>query len=109
MKKKIYAQGANATYRSARQAALSLPQEIMSNLQNEVDRKQSGQRRKTPSKHNDIVAMVKELTSSNVYDNIPGREFAQFAVFRDVFSRVKVTELHKWISDNKERLSFESI
>ena len=111
VKKKIYAQGANTTYRSARQAALSLQvqQEIMPNLQNEVDKKQSGQRRQTPSKHNDIVAMVKELTSANIYDNIPGREFAQFAGFKDVFSRVKVTELHKWISDNKERLSFESI
>lgn len=111
VKKKIYAQGANATYRSARQAALSLQvqQEIMPNLQNEVDKKQSGQRRATPSKHNDIVVMVKELTSANGYDNISGREFAQFAVFKDVFSRVKVTELHKWISDNKERLSFESI
>ena len=53
--------------------------------------------------------MVKELTSANVYDNIPGREFAKFAGFKVVFSRVKVTELHKWISDNKEWLSFESI
>ena len=47
VKKKIYAQGANASYRSARLAPLSLQvqQEIMSNLQNEVDKKQSGQRR----------------------------------------------------------------
>ena len=80
----------------------------MPNLQNEVDKKQSGQRRQTPSKHNDIVAMVKELTSASVYDNIPGREFAQFVGFKDVFLRVEVTELHKCISDNKERLSFES-
>ena len=44
VKKKIYAQVANATYRSAGQAALSLQvqQEIMSNLQNEVDKKQRG-------------------------------------------------------------------
>jgi NADH dehydrogenase/NADH:ubiquinone oxidoreductase subunit G len=111
VKKKIHAQGSNATYRSARDAALTLQiqEELMTNMQREVDKKKAGHKRPVPSKLNDIVAMVNELQSANIYEQIPGREFSQFPGFQDIYSRVKVNELHKWLSSNKQQLSFECI
>lgn len=111
VKKKIHTQGSNATYRSARNAAMTLQiqEELMVNMQKEVDKKKAGQRRPAPSKLNDILAMVNELMSANIFGNIPGREFSSFPGFKDVYSRVKVTDLHKWLSDHKQRLSYECI
>ncbi|CAG2196798.1 unnamed protein product [Mytilus edulis] len=110
-KEKIYAQGANATYKSARNAALTLQiqEEIFTNMQKEVNKNMTGRRRPEPSKLNDITAMVSELQSARVFDFIPGREYTKFPLFSDIFSRLKVPELHKWITDNKERLSYETI
>lgn len=109
VKKKIYAQGANATYQSARNSALSLQiqEEILENMQSEIFQKASGTKRPEPS--NDVLAMVPELQSGKIFDYIPGREFVAFPGFIDIFARVNVMALHKWITDNKERLSYETI
>lgn len=111
VKKKVRAQGANATYESARSAtlALQIQEEITHNMQEECKKGKGGTRRPEPSKGNDITAMVKELQSAEIFDYIPGREFSKFPGFSEVFSRVKVTDLHKWIRDNKERLSYETL
>jgi len=111
VKKKVYAQGANATFESVRKAALTtqIQEEITTNMKYECDQKQTGRRRPTPSKLNDVVAMITELNSARVFDYIPGREYASFTGFSEIFSQVKITELHKWITENKERLSNEII
>jgi len=111
VKKKIYAQGANATYKSARNAALTLQiqEEIATNMQKEGEKKHAGTKRPEATKVKDVVAMVNELQAARVFDYIPGREYGEFSGFVDVFSRLKVTELHKWITDNKERLAYEEI
>ncbi|XP_063415748.1 uncharacterized protein LOC134697415 [Mytilus trossulus] len=72
VKKKIYAQGANATYKSARNAALTLQiqEEIFTNIQKEVNKNITGRRRPERSKLNDITAMVSELQSARVFDFI---------------------------------------
>lgn len=74
-----------------------------------VRKGRGGTRRPEPSKVNDITAMVKELQFAEIFDYIPGREFSKFPGFSEVFSRVKVTDLHKWLTDNKERLSYETL
>lgn len=111
IKKKVYAQGSNATYESVRKAALStqIQEEITTNLENECNKKQSGTKRSTPSKHNDITAIISELNSAKVFDYIPGREYTQFPKFSEVFSCIQVDKLYKWITENKERLSYESV
>lgn len=111
VKKKVRAQGANATYESVRSAALALQiqEAITKNMQEECKKGRGGTRRPEPSKVNDITAMVKELQSAEIFDYIPGREFSTFPGFSDVFSLVKVTDLHKWLTDNKERLSYETL
>lgn len=111
VKKKIYAQGANASYQSARNATLTLriQEEIMTNMQREVDTKLTGRKRPEPSKLKDIVSMVAELQAAQIFDYVPGREYSKFPKFLDIFSRIKVADLHKWITDNKERLSYETI
>ena len=108
VKKKIYAQGANASYQSARNATLTLriQEEIMTNMQREVDTKLTGRKRPEPSKLKDIVSMVAELQAAQIFDYVPGREY-RIVNFQN--SRIKVADLHKWITDNKERLSYETI
>lgn len=83
VKKKMHAQGSNATYRSARNAAmiLQIQEEIMVNMQKEMDKKKAGHKRPAPSKLNDIVAMVNELMSVNIFEKISGREFSMFPGF----------------------------
>ena len=87
VKKKWYAQGANATFDSVRKAALTtqIQEEITTNLKYECDQKQTGRRRPTPSKLNDVVAMITELNSARVFDYIPGREYASFTGFSEIF------------------------
>lgn len=52
-----------------------------------------------------------ELLDGEVFDVIQGREFHAFRgfsdIFSDIFSRVKAEELHKWISDQMFRASYE--
>lgn len=80
VKKKIRAQGANATYESVRSAALALQiqEEITKNKQEECKKGRGGTRRPEPSKVNDINAIVKELQSAEIFDYIPGREFSKY-------------------------------
>ncbi|CAG2189193.1 unnamed protein product [Mytilus edulis] len=108
VKKKIYALGANATYKSAA-LTLQIQEEIFTNMQKEVNKNMTGRRRPEPSKLNDSIAMVSEPQSARVFAFIPGREYTKFQAFSDIFSRLKVPGLHKWITDNKERLSYETI
>ncbi|VDI08592.1 Hypothetical predicted protein [Mytilus galloprovincialis] len=107
LKKKIYALGANATYKSAA-LTLQIQEEIFTNMQKEVNKNMTGRRRPEPSKLNDGIAMVSEPQSARVFAFIPGREYTKFKAFSDIFSRLKVPGLHKWITD-KERLSYETI
>lgn len=87
VKKKGYAQGANATFDSVRKAALTtqIQEEITTNLKYECDQKQTGRRRPTLSKLNDVVTMITELNSARVFDYIPGREYASFTGFSEIF------------------------
>lgn len=109
VKKAVYAQGANATFTSVRKAALAIQvqDEIKNNIQNECDKKQSGKKRPPVSKLVDISAMASELVS--IFDFVPGREHPSFTGFKDVFLNIKVDELHKWLTMNKERLSYETV
>lgn len=109
VKKKVYSQGANSTYDSVRKAALTLQiqEEILTNIQSECEKKQGGTRRPAASKLADVVAMVTEINKAELFENIPGREFNSFKGFSEIFSRVKVVELHKWLSENRKRLSLE--
>lgn len=73
--------------------------------------KPSETKRPEASKVNDLVAMVKELHESNTMDYIlvPGREFGSFPDFRDIYSRVKINDFHKWLSKQKEHLSYDMV
>ncbi|KAK3086018.1 hypothetical protein FSP39_012234 [Pinctada imbricata] len=109
VKKKVYCQGANASYASVRKAALTtqIQEEIKENLQSQCDKKKSGSKRPKANKTSDILEMVSELNAAQMFDSIPGREFRSFSGFEDLFTRVNVSELHSWITENRERLSYE--
>lgn len=109
VKKKIYSQGANATYTSVQRAALTtqIQEDIKQNLQTQCNKKQSGSRRPDANKRSDILEMVTELNNAKIFDYIPGREFNSFPGFIDFFSRIKIVDLHAWITENRERLSYE--
>lgn len=89
VKKKIYSQGANATYTSVQRAALTtqIQEEIKQNLQTQCNKKQSGSRRPDANKTSDILEMVTELNNAKIFDYIPGREFNSFPGLID-FSHV---------------------
>jgi hypothetical protein len=80
VKKKIYSQGANATYASVQKAAHSRgKKESTSSVRDEKSRMQ-----KTGSKESfKYFGMVTELKSADMIDHIPGREFEQFPGFVD--------------------------
>ncbi|KAK3108923.1 hypothetical protein FSP39_018735 [Pinctada imbricata] len=109
VKKKVYCQGANASYASVRKAALTtqIQEEIKENLQSQCDKKKSGSKRPKANKTSDILEMVSELNAAQMFDSIPGREFRSFSGFEDLFTRINVSELHSWITENRERLSYE--
>ena len=66
-------------------------------------------RRTHATQNVDIPLMITELRNAQVFDSVPGRQYENFRNFRNLFSRVKVTELHKWLTHQKERLSYETI
>ncbi|KAK3097714.1 hypothetical protein FSP39_012382 [Pinctada imbricata] len=80
VKKKVYCQGANASYASVRKAALTtqIQEEIKENLQSQCDKKKSGSKRPKANKTSDILEMVSELNAAQMFDSIPGREFRSF-------------------------------
>jgi hypothetical protein len=55
-------------------------------------------------KKNDIIAIVSQLNAAQVFAYIPGREYNSFSAFTDIFSRIKIPDLHKWITGNNTRI-----
>lgn len=109
LKAKLQSQGSNVTYESARKSALTLQiqDEIRENLIQKSGLKKSGITRPARA-NNEIVLMVNELSAGNVFSYIPGRKYDNFKSFCDMFSRVNVVNLHKWLNKQKERLSYET-
>ena len=107
IKKKIHQQGANASFQSARKAALSTQVQdlIRDNLSNQC--KVKSQKRAIVSKDSDVRLIVAELCKSNVFDYQPGRQFHGFPSILDIFSYIKTDHLCKWLTDQKERASHE--
>lgn len=75
----------------------------------EINMKPKGTTRAETSKKADVELIIDQLKMAEVFDNVPGRQFHAFPNFQDLFSRVKVFELHKWIQIQKERLSYEIV
>lgn len=110
LKAMLQSQGSNVSYESARKSALTLQiqDEIRENLIEKSGLKKSATTRPART-NNDIVLMVNELSAENVFSYIPGRKYENFKTFCDMFSRINVVDLHKWLCKQKERLSFETI
>jgi hypothetical protein len=111
LKEKLQTQGANVTFSSARKAALSLQiqDELKTNMKQELKMKPTGSTRPDVQKPCDIRLMIEELNKGEVFEFVPGRKYTNFPAFKDLFSRIKLTELHKWITDQKQRMSYEIV
>ena len=111
LKAKLQTQGANVTYASARKAALTLQiqDEIRENMIEQCEMKKTGTSRTSTSVTNDIILMVNELSAGGVFDYVPGRRYENFRTFNDLFSKVNLMSLHKWLTKQKERLSYETV
>ncbi|XP_062601231.1 uncharacterized protein LOC134262924 [Saccostrea cucullata] len=109
IKKKTRQQGANLTYESAKKIAscVQMQEEIKSSVQKQLGMKTSGQSKPTVDKKKDLQLIIMELKANDIFSYIPGREFSAFKSFQDIFSRVNVVQLHKWITKQKERASYE--
>lgn len=68
--------------------------EIKQNVMKEINMKPKGTTRAETSKKADVELIIDQLKMAEVFD---------------LFSRVKVFELHKWIQSQKERLSYEIV
>ena len=109
IKKKISQQGANATFSSARKAALStqVQNAIHDNLSSECKVKCTGKTRPSVNKDSDIRLIIAELFKSNVFENRPGRHFHGFPDIKDIFAYVKTDNLCEWITFQRKRASHE--
>lgn len=108
IKEKLREQGSNITYESAKKIALCLQmqEDIRDNFKVQlIERK--GKKRPTVEKKNDLDVIIKELKAVEIFKYIPGREFNTFKQFEDIFQRIKVVDLHKWITTQKQRTSYE--
>lgn len=109
IKKKLREQGSNLTHSSAQRIALSIQiqQELKENILRHFTSKEKGRSKSTVNRDSELNHLMTELLNGEVFDVIQGREFHAFRGFSDIFSRVKAEELHKWISDQKFRASYE--
>ena len=109
IKKKISQQGANATFASARKAALStqVQDSIRDNLSCECLLKCTGKTRPSVNKASDVRVIIAELFKSDVFDNRPGRHFDGFPDIKDIFAYVKIDRLCEWITSQRKRASHE--
>ncbi|XP_046543871.1 LOW QUALITY PROTEIN: uncharacterized protein LOC124254063 [Haliotis rubra] len=110
--KKICVHKANATYATARTAALTtqIQDEICTIIEHEAGAwNKKGSRSKKPNVLINIPLIVQKLQKADIFSYIPGRSYAGFPNFQDLFARVNVLSLHKWITDQKNRLSLEII
>jgi hypothetical protein len=109
IKKKMREQGANLTYESAKKIAscVQMQEDIKHNIQNQINMKKSGHTKPAVDKRKDLELMIVELRANDIFSNIPGREFNSFRQFKDIFSRVKISDLYKWITAQKDRTSYE--
>ena len=109
IKKKISQQGANATFSSARKAALStqVQNAIHDNLSSECKVKCTGKTRPSVNKDSIIRLIIAELFKSDVFENRQGRHFHGFPDIKDIFAYVKTDNLCEWITFQKKRASHE--
>lgn len=109
IKKKISQQGANATFSSARKAALSsqVQNAIRDNLSHECMVKHTGKTRPTVNKSSDIRLIVAELFKSEVFENRPGHSFNGFPDIKPIFAYLRTDKLCEWITSQKKRASHE--
>ncbi|XP_061190924.1 uncharacterized protein LOC133199049 [Saccostrea echinata] len=109
IKKKLREQVSNLTHNSAQRIALSIQiqEELKENVLRQFSNKEKGRSRPTVNRDSELHNLITELQHGEVSDVIQGREFHAFRRFSDLFSKVKAEELHKWISDQKFRASYE--
>lgn len=109
IKKKMREQGANLTYESAKKIAscVQMQEEIRVSVQQQLGMKTSGQTKPSVDKKNDLQLIINELRANAIFSYIPRRKFIAFQDFKDTFSRINLVNLHKWITSQKERASFE--
>lgn len=106
---KMREQGANLTYESAKKIAscAQMQEEIRISVQQQLGMKTSGQTKPSVDKKKDLQLIINELRANDIFSYIPGRKFNAFKDFKDTFSRINLVNLHKWITSQKERASFE--
>jgi hypothetical protein len=109
IKKKLREQGSNITHQSAQRIALStqIQEEMKDNVLKQFTSKEKGRSKPTINRDSELDYLITELMQSEVFNCIKGREFNAFKGFRDLFNRIKAEELHKWISNQKFRASYE--
>lgn len=108
IKKKIREQGSNVTHESARKIALAtqIQEDLKNNIASQFSVKVS-RSKPAVNKDTELETLITELKNGKIFHYIPGREFHAFKRYEDIFSRVKMENLHKWISDQKVRSSYE--
>lgn len=109
IKKKLREEGSNLTHKSAQRIALStqIQEEMKDDVLRQFTSKEKGRSRPTINRDSELNYLINELMHGEGFDFMQGREFNAFRGFRDLFSRVQAEELHKWISNQKFRASFE--
>ncbi|KAK6167108.1 hypothetical protein SNE40_021211 [Patella caerulea] len=111
VKKKVQSQGANATFTSARKAAMSIKTQnnIRDNLLNQSGCKPSGKRKPEVVKLSDIRAIANACLKGNLFVVEPRRQLDSFTNFKNFFERIDATKLYKWLNEQEKKIKTETI
>ena len=99
------------TYKSSRKAAVAA--QMQSDIKDNLEKgtccatNKAGKSRTKADSSADVYLMLKELLDGRVFQFEIGRSYEGFKNFRDVYERVNLPDIHKWISKQKSRASFE--
>ena len=109
LKRKLQAQGANMTFKSAENACelLQVVDGLADNLNSQCGVNPAGKSRPPVEKAKDLDIMVKELSRVNFLSHVCDRSLQSYRNFVDPLHKVSISKLWKWISEQKKRASVE--
>ena len=100
----LRAQGANATFSSVALAtkALQVVDRIKENMKKQCSQRNKGKSRAIPNKSTDIKTMIDELFNSSLFGK--DTSLRSFHGFVDLYKKVNIPNLHKWINAQRKSL-----
>lgn len=111
IKRRLKAQGANMTFRSAQVATdtIQVHQVMQEQVVQDSKARQTSRSRPDVQKQKDLEVMAKHLLEAGYFEHHCNRQSPNFRNFVSPLQRVNVSRLCQWLQDNKERAAVEMV